>query len=230
MSETQLSVGRRAYRLYNKVGATELDKAQAKVLINAEAPESLDIYGKFVRAEIIFWDRHSTAYIYAQAIEAFQKIVIDRNMPKPLIVGSCFYLGRMYELGLGVDYNMGAAYAHYRLANKLNPKACVKDITRLQKILNAAPKKINTSTPDKYKYTCDYESDKTWEYYDYVQEWSQEYDKCKQSLRDNKFFYPDDPDEMNVDDILLYCVEGVDYDDLDPDAPLPDIKLDDDDL
>lgn len=215
MSDTQISVGKRAFKLYNKVGATELEKAQAKVLINAEAPESLDIYGKFVRSEIIFWDRHSSAYTYAQAIEVFQKIILERDMPKPLIVGACFYLGRMYELGLGVDYNMGAAYAHYRLANKLNPKACVKDIARLLKILSAEQKKINTATPDKYKYYGIDESDKMWEYYKYLDEWSDEYERCKQSLKDNKFFYPDDHDEVSMDDIEMYCVEGVNYDDID---------------
>lgn len=229
MPENNISVGRLAYKLYNKVGATELDKARAKVLIEAEAPESLDAYGRFVRAEIIFWNRNSNAYTYAQAIEIFQKIIVDKNMPKPLLVGSCFYLGRMYELGLGVDYNMSAAYAHYRLANKLNPKACLKDVARLQNRIESEPKEFSKSTPDKYKYDGEYEHDKTWEYYRYLDEWSKEYEKCKQSLKDNKFFYPDDPDEVNLDDIDLYCVDGVDYDDLEAAFPAPLFDDEDDD-
>lgn len=199
MSGTQLSIGRQAYRLYNKVGATEKDKVSAQILIAAEKFEDLDIYGRFVYAEVIFWKILSTPTAYAQAIEIFQKIIIDKQPPKPLVIGACFFLGRMYELGLGTDYNMGAAYAHYRLANKLNPKACVKDIARLQKILNDAPTKINTSTPDKFKYHGDDETDSEWEYYQCVHEWSQEYDKCRKSLKDNNFFYPDDPDEVEVD-------------------------------
>lgn len=212
MPENNISVGRLAYKLYNKVGATELDKARAKILINDEKPENLDVYGKFVCAELIFWNRSSNAYTYAQAIEIFQKIIIDKQSPKPMIVGACFFLGRMYELGLGVDYNMGAAYAHYRLANKLNPKACLKDIARLQKILDSEPKKIKKSTPDKFQYRDIYETDETWEYYKYLDEWSKEYEKCKQSLKDNKFFYPDDPDEVSLDDIDLYCVDNDDID------------------
>lgn len=199
MSETQLSVGKRAYRLYNKVGATELDKVRAQVLINSEKLEDLDVYGKFVYAEVIYWKRSSTATAYEQSMEIFQKIIIDKTSPRPLVIGACFFLGRMYELGLGCDYNMSSAYAHYRLANKLNPKACVKDIARLQKILNDTPQKINTATPDKFKYHGDDEPDQSWEYYKYVEEWSREYDKCKKSLKDNKFFYPDDPDEVEVD-------------------------------
>lgn len=210
MPDNNNSVGKLAYKLYNKVGATVLDKARAKVLISAEQPENLDVYGKFVYAELIFWNRSSNAYTYAQAIEIFQKTIIDKQSPKPMIVGACFFLGRMYELGLGVDYNMSAAYAHYRLANKLNPKACVKDIARLQKILDSKPKEFSKQTPDKFKYNGEYEPDATWEYYECIHEWSKEYDNCKKSLKDNKFFYPDDPDEVSLDDIDLYCVDNGD--------------------
>ena len=221
MSEEKISIGKRAFKLYNKVGATEQDKVLAQILIAAEQPEDLDVYGKFVYAELIFWKRLSTASAYAQALEIFQKIIFDKQLPKQLIVGACFYLGRMYELGLGVDYNMGVAYAHYRLANKLNPKACLKDIARLQKILESKPKEFRKSTPDKYSYNGGYETDDTLEYYGYAHEWAQEYENCKQSLKDNRFFYPDDPDEVNLDDIDMYCVEGVNYDDIDPDVVLP---------
>lgn len=209
MSETQISIGKRAFKLYNKVGATERDKAQAKAMIDAEKPESLDVYGNFVYAELIFWSKTSNAYTYAQAIEIFQQIIVDKQLPKSLIVGACFFAGRMYELGLGVAYDMGTAYAHYRLANKLNPKACVKDIARLQKIQSAGKSKVKQSTPDDFQYLLIGETDKTWEYSIYMREWASEYEKCKQSLKDNRFFYPDDPEEVSLEDIDLYCVEGV---------------------
>lgn len=204
MSEKQMSVGKRAYRLYNKVGATEKDKFNAQALIANEKPEDLDVYGKFVYAELIFWKMFSTASSYAQAIEIFQKIIVDKQSPKTLVVGACFFLGRMYELGLGVDYNMSMAYAHYCLANKLNPKACLKDIARLQDILNSQPKELSKNTPAKFKYDGAYETDETLEYYKYVHEWAQEYEQCKDSLKRNKFFYDDDPDEVDVD---LYNIE-----------------------
>ena len=94
---------------------------------------------------------------------------------------------------------MKAADIHYRLSNKLNTKACVKDIARLKKILNTAPKEVNKKTPDKYRYDGDFENDNTWEYYKYLGEWSEEYEKCKQSLKESKFFYADDPDEIEID-------------------------------
>lgn len=204
MSEKSISNGRRAYKLYNKVGATDKDKLQAQILMNDEKPEDLDVYGKFVYAEIIFWKRRSNAYTYAQAIEIFQKILLDKQLPRSLTVGACFYLGRCYELGLGTEHNINAAYAHYRLANKLNPKACVKDIERIQNILNSEAKAINKSTPDKYKFNDVGETDDDeLEYQQYLREWDEEYSKCKKSLKNNKFFYADDPDEVNVDDIPL---------------------------
>lgn len=199
MSETQLSVGKRAYRLYNKVSATERDKVNAKLLIDAEKFEDLDVYGRFVYAELIFWKMSSTAVTYAQAVEIFQKIIVDKQSPKTLVVGACFFLGRMYELGLGVDYNTKAADIHYRLANKLNPKACVKDIARLEKILSSEPKELIQKTPDRYRYDGGYEHDCLWEYYKYLGEWSEDYEKCKQSLKESKFFYADDPDEVEID-------------------------------
>ena len=202
MEEKQRSNGKLAYKLYNKVGANEKEKAKAKKLIENEDLNSLDAYGKFVHAEIIFWDKNSTASLYNVAIEIFQGILLNKQSPKPLIVGACFFVGRMYELGLGVNYNLDAAYAHYRLANKLNPKACTKDIARLQKIQGTDPKTIKQSTPDKYKYKYNgiVETGSLWEYNKYLEEWATEYEKCKTSLKDNKFFYADDPDEVNVDD------------------------------
>lgn len=203
MPENKKSNGKLAYKLYNKVGATENDKVRARCIIAAENVETLDVYGKFVRAEIIFWNRFSSSYERQEAFETFQTTVLDKNTPKPLLVGACFFIGRCYELGFGTDYNMSMAYAHYRLANKLNPKACVKDVARLQKIMNTEPQKANSATPDKFKYYDTDEADTEWEYADNIDDWAKEFERCKKSLVNNGFFYPDDPEEVNVDDIPL---------------------------
>ena len=203
MSAKQASAGKRAYKLYNRIGATDRDKVQAQILINAEKPEDLDVYGRFVRAEIIFWSRLSSSYEQQEAFETFQTTLLDKNTPKPLLVGACFFIGRCYELGFGTDYNMSMAYAHYRLANKLNPKACVKDVARLQKIMNTEPPKANSATPDKFKYSDANETDTDWEYAENIDDWAKEFERCKKSLANNGFFYPDDPEEINVDDIPL---------------------------
>lgn len=205
MSAKQASAGKRAYKLYNRIGATEHDKVQAQILIDAEKSEDLDVYGRFVRAEIIFWSRLSSLYEKQDAFEAFQSIVLDRKTPAPLLVGACFFIGRCYELGFGTDYNMSMAYAHYRLANKLNPKACTKDVARLQKIMNTEPPKANSATPDKFKYSDDDEADEEWEYAESIAEWAEEFRQCRKSLADSGFFYPDDPEEVDVD---LYDVNA----------------------
>lgn len=233
MQEKQMSNGKLAYKLYNKVGATEQEKARAKEIIDAEKPENLDIYGKFVRSELIFWDKSSCAYTYIQAIEVFQQIITDKQMPKTLVVGACFYLGRMYELGLGVDYDMNMAYAHYRLANKLNPKACIKDIARLEKILSSEPKQFSKDTPNRYAYRSIYEHDKTWEYNAYLRDCAEDYRKCQESLKRNRFFYPDDTDKKKSDDVRLYCIDGVEYFDVaeEPDDDIFEYEfMDDDDV
>ena len=64
MSAKQASAGKRAYKLYNRIGATDRDKVQAQILINAEKPEDLDVYGRFVRAflsdDVTSWDSAPT--------------------------------------------------------------------------------------------------------------------------------------------------------------------------
>ena len=55
MPENPMSKGRLAYKLFNKVGATEKDKARAKEIIDAESVDDLDEYGRFVLAELTFW-------------------------------------------------------------------------------------------------------------------------------------------------------------------------------
>lgn len=206
MPEKLTSAGKRAYRLYNKKGATDLDKIQAQALIYGVKPEDLDVYGRFVSAEIIFWKRLSDRYAYAQAIEIFQKILLDKQLPKPLLVGACFFLGRMYELGLGTEHNAQAAYEHYRLANRLNPEACAKDVDRLQKLLNGERKNTASRTPDRFSYRDDDAPLDESEYEEYLQEWAEEMESCQRSLADNGFFYADDPDEKDVDEDELYNV------------------------
>lgn len=199
MPEKNISNGRLAYKLYNKVGATDAEKIRARCIIAEENVETLDVYGKFVRAEIIFWNRFSSTYERQEAFETFQTTLLDKNTPRPLIIGACFFIGRCYELGFGTDYNMSMAYAHYRLANKLNPQACLKDIARLQKIMNAEPQRLSTATPDKFKYYDTDETEAEWEYADSINDWAKEFEQCRKALADNGFFYPDDPEEVDVD-------------------------------
>lgn len=210
------TVGRLAYKLYNKVGATEREKERAIKIIEQTDVAALDEYGLFTRAEITFWNEYSSPYMRTEAFETFQKIILNNQLPHPLTVGACFFLGRCYELGFGADYNMSMAYAHYRLANRLNPQACLKDIARTRRILNSEPAKINKNTPKEYKYNGAVEVDDEWEYSKYLTEWGKEYESCKQSLKNSGFFYADDPDEINVDEIDMYCVNGVKRSDIDP--------------
>lgn len=207
MDEKQVSNGKRAYKLYNKVGATEREKQTAIKLIEQANADELDVYGKFVRAEIIFWSDNTSPYAKQEAFETFLHIILDKQTPKALSVGACFFAGRCFELGFGTDYDNAMAYAHYRLANKINPNACLKDVARLQKLLASEQKNFDKSTPEKFRYCGSATNEKwsEWEYEEYINDWIEEYEKCKISLRDNKFFYPDDPDETDVDmyDVII---------------------------
>ena len=134
MIEKQNSAGRRAFKLYNKVGATEREKIKAMELIQGEAAENLDEYGRFVRAEIIFWRYNAPLQDKEDAFDTFRTMSFDQNLPVNLIVGACFYAGRCYELGFATGHDFDAALICYRAANKINPKACIKDISRLEKL------------------------------------------------------------------------------------------------
>lgn len=204
MSDTQISIGRRAFKLYNKVGATKREKQKAIELIQNEAVESLDVYGRFVRAEIIFWQDYASILDRIDAFDTFRAISIDTSMPLNLIVGACFYAGRCYELGFATEHNFESALVCYRAANKLNPNACVKDIARLEKLQSAAPVKNATATPAKYRYdgSCatDYVANDRIKKEDDIH--TSFIDGLK-TLKRTGFFYADDPDEIDVD---LYTV------------------------
>ncbi|MDE7454479.1 MAG: hypothetical protein K2M64_01470 [Clostridia bacterium] len=200
MSQTQMTVGKQAFKLYNKVGATEREKQRAVDLIKGEAVDSLDAYGKFVRAEIIFWQDYASSQDRIDAFDTFRAMSIDANLPQNLIVGARFYAGRCYELGFATEHNFDSALICYRMANKLNPKACLKDIARLEKSQTQQPVKNANGTPAKYRYDG-------WTFADYMAE-----ERIKKeddihtnfidglkTLKRTGFFYEDDPDEVDID-------------------------------
>lgn len=199
MCETQNSLGRRAFKLYNKVGATERDKRQAIALIKDVPVDSLDEYGKFLRAEIIFWQDFATVQEKLDAFDTFRSMSVDNGLPLNLVVGACFYAGRCYELGFATEHDFESALICYRAANKLNPKACLKDIARLEKALSS-PQKINTATPPKFRF------DGAWMTNYYVADRVNREDDIHpnfidglKTLKRTGFFYEDDPDEVEVD-------------------------------
>lgn len=211
MSEKQTSNCKRAFKLYNKRGATDNDKVQAMVLLKQENPRDLDEYGIFLKAEITFWKRQSSLQERIDAFDTFRKMSCEQNLPLPLIVGACFFAGRCYELGFATEHNFEAALICYRKANKINPNACVKDIERLEKAIDAADKKPKTAaTPDRFSYKDGVEGTGEIEYRNAIDEWAKDFEQCLTSLRDNRFFYGDDPDEINVDEIEIYNVADED--------------------
>lgn len=199
MIEKQNSVGKRAFKLYNKVGATEREKIKAMELIQGEAVESLDEYGKFVRAEIIFWRYNASLQDKEDAFDTFRAMSLNPSLPKNLIVGACFYAGRCYELGFACEHNFDAAVICYRAANKLNPNACLKDIARVEKMLSTQ-RKGDTATPDKFKYddstVADYRQEERINKADDIHT---NFIEGLKTLKRTGFFYEDDPDEVDID-------------------------------
>ena len=200
MPEKQISIGRRAFRLYNKVGATKRERQKAIELIKDEPVESLDEYGKFLRAEIIFWQDYASLQDRQDAFDTFRAMSIDKSLPFNLVVGACFYAGRCYELGFATEHNFEAALLCYRAANKLNPKACLNDIARLEKLFSTPQQKINTATPQKFQF------DGAWMTNYYVADRVNREDDIHtnfidglKTLKRTGFFYEDDSDEVEVD-------------------------------
>ncbi|MCM1194964.1 MAG: SEL1-like repeat protein [Corallococcus sp.] len=204
MPQSNVSNGKRAFKLYNKTGASEREKERAIQIINGEKTSDLDAYGRFVRAEIIFWQDFAPLQDRIDAFDTFRSMSCDNTLPTNLVVGACFFAARCYELGFATEQNFDSALICYRAANKLNPKACLKDIARLEKAQTSVKTEFDTATPPKFQYNGSWAAD-SWAEWEVMND-----DKLHTNIADGLrtlkrtgFFYEDDPDEVDAD---LYSV------------------------
>lgn len=205
-----------AFKLYNKKNATREEIDYAKKLINNVKFESLNLYGKFVWAEIRIENCHFSERERAKACKFMQNLTKSKDLSTKMLVVANFFVGYCYELGIGTEQNRYRALRYYLRANKLNKKACRKDIARLKAKINPAKPEYPTATPDEFKYhfTSD-ELDygltdmEQFEMHRYLRDLESDHAWRMINLEKTGFYYPDDPDEVSVDDLELYCVKGV---------------------
>lgn len=222
MSEKLIADSRLAFKLYNKINASNDEIRKAKSLMENVDVNELDVYGKFVWAQIHLF----RVYIKYKsktrdAFEMFVQITQSKDTPKKVLVGAYYFVGRAYELGLGVERNRNHALENYLEANKLNNKVCLTDIARVTKALHPTKPQSEKGTPEEYRYKFyvpvnddDLFDDLEPEVYRYRKASSADHLRRMKVLKRTGFYYEDEPEIVNLAELDLYCVDGVTIDDL----------------
>lgn len=221
MDKKMIADGRLAFKLYNKMYASNNDIRDAKKLLKDLDVEQLDVYGKFVWAQVLLFRVYIRSKNRAhEAFEMFVKITQSPDTPKKLLVGAYYHIGLAYERGYGVECNRNHALENYLEANKLNNKVCLSDIARVTKALHPTKPETAKGTPEEYRYKfyvgeSDDELEKhIGEAYQIQGAGNADHRRRMKTLKRTGFYYEDEPEIINLADLDLYCVDGVTPDDL----------------
>lgn len=221
LDEKMIADGRLAFKLYNKKHASNNEIRDAQRLLQDLDVNELDVYGKFVWAQIHLFKVYIQSKSRArEAFEMFVKIAQCSDTPKKLLVGAYYFVGRAYELGISVERNRSHALENYLEANKLNDKVCLSDIARVTKELHPTKPETEKGTPEEYRYKfCVDENEDDldkhiWEVYPYRDASATDHIRRMKTLKRTGFYYEDEMEIINLADLDLYCVDGVTTDDL----------------